>query len=174
MKKTLSDLIFCVAGAIVISLFAQLSIEVPWSETSIPISGQTLAVLVVGMVLGAKLGVLSVILYLLLGGFGLPIFADGAYGWETFQKGSAGFLYGFVIAAGIVGFLAEQKWDRTFTKSLLAMTIGTLIIMACGVLWLTNLYGFEKALAYGFTPFIPGAIIKILIGSLVVFGFKKS
>lgn len=151
---------------------AQLTINLDWQELKIPISGQSFAVLVTGMLLGRKWGLVSILLYLILGGLGLPFFADGGSGWESFTKGSAGFLIGFAVAAFVVGWLADVGWRSTFVKSLLAMLLGTIVIVGAGVLWLTYLYGFSKALEYGFYPFIWGAIIKIILGALVVRAFE--
>jgi biotin transporter BioY len=147
---------------------AQLTINLDWQEIKIPISGQSFAVLVSGMLLGRKWGLVSVLLYLILGGLGLPFFADGGSGWESFTKGSAGFLIGFAIAAFVVGWLADIGWRSSAAKTLLAMLIGTMIIVGAGVLWLTYLYGWRKALEYGFYPFVWGAIVKIILGAVAV------
>jgi len=171
MPSTKKSILYALLSIGFIALFAQIAYDVPWSDTKIPISGQTFAVLVVGMLLGKMWGTLAVIIYLLIGGLGLPVFADGGYGWGAFAKGTGGFLIGFAVAAFVVGYLAEAGWGRTFGKCLLAMLIGTLVIMAFGVAYLTYLYGFERALAYGFYPFIPGAVFKILLGALVVAGY---
>ncbi len=173
MPQNFKSILFTLLAVVFISIFAQLAYDVPWSETTIPISGQTFAVLVVGMLLGRTWGTIAVVLYLLIGGLGLPVFADGGFGWESFTKGTGGFLIGFAIAAFIVGHLAALGWGQTFGKCLFAMLIGTLVIMASGVAYLSYLYGFEKGLEYGFYPFIPGAVLKILLGALVVFFTKE-
>ena len=173
MKQQLRFILFTILATFFIALFAQIAFDVPWSNTSIPISGQTFAVLVAGMLLGKKWGTTGVIIYLLLGGLGLPVFAEGGSGWATYRKGSAGFLYGFAVAAFLVGWLAEKGWDKNFGKCLLAMLIGTLVIMAFGVAYLTYLYGWSKALEFGFYPFIPGAILKIFLGAGLVFFVRK-
>jgi len=112
---------------------------------------------------------LAVALYLLLGILGLPVYADGASGIETFEKGSGGFLYGFLFAAYFIGWLRENGLGGSFKKRLAAMTLGTLMIIAFGVAHLTYMYGFEKALEYGFYPFWKGAIIKIFLGVICTF-----
>ncbi len=169
MPPLVKSILYTFLSVAIISIFAQIAYDVPWSETTIPISGQTFAVLVVGMLLGRNWGSLAVVIYLLIGGLGLPVFADGGYGWESFTKGTGGFLIGFAVATFIIGYLAEKGWGQTFGKCLLAMLIGTLIIMAFGLAYLAYLYGSRKALEYGFYPFIPGAILKILLGALAVF-----
>ena len=156
-----------IAGLLFLALFAQLTITLPLNEAGIPITGQSFAVLLMAIFYGKRDALLVVLIYLIMGGLGLPVFADGASGWEKFSGGSGGFLAGFAVAAWLVGLFGDQGWGRSFVKSLLAMTVGTIIIVAMGVLWLTKLYGFEKALEYGFYPFIWGALIKIVVGALI-------
>lgn len=152
-----------------VSLFAQLSINVPLGESNIPITGQTFAVLLSAYWLKQKNGTIAILIYVLLGALGLPIFADGQSGWTVLMSGSGGFLLGFIIAAYIVGYLGRQKsWTASFAKSLLAMTIGTAIILFFGIGRLTSLYGLEKGLAYGFYPFWKGAVVKIVLGAIIL------
>lgn len=143
---------------------AQLTIPLP----KIPITGQSLAVLLVGYSLRSQLGLLAVLLYLLMGAIGLPVFADGEAGIAKLWGASGGFLYGFAIAAYVIGLLAERNWDKSFPKSIAAMSIGTALILLFGVLHLSGHIGLEQALQYGFYPFIAGAIVKILIGAAIM------
>lgn len=151
-----------------VALFAQLSIDVPLGESSIPITGQTVAVLLSAYWLKRKIGTIAIFTYVLLGVLGLPIFADGQSGWTVLMGGSGGFLIGFIIAAYVIGYLGEQRWPASFTKSLIAMTIGTVIILFFGIGRLTSLYGLEKGLTYGFYPFWKGAIVKIVLGAIIL------
>lgn len=151
-----------------LALMAQVAIDLPWHALEIPITGQTLAVLLVGYILGKRLGPIAILLYLLLGVLGAPIFAKGNSGWEVLLKGSGGFLYGFVFAAAIMGQFRTLAWGRRFPTAVLAMAIGTAVILSFGILHLTYLYDFEKALKYGFYPFWKGAIVKIIIGALLL------
>jgi len=139
-----------------VSLFAQLSIDVPVGESSIPITGQTFAVLLSTYWLKRKMGTIAIFTYVLLGVIGLPIFADGKSGWNVLMGGSGGFLVGFIVAAYIIGYLGEKGWPFSFAKSLIAMTR------------LAHLYGLEKGVAYGFYPFWQGAIIKIILGAIIL------
>ena len=157
-----------VIAVLFISLFAQLSIDVPVGESSIPITGQTFAVLLSAYWLKRKIGTIAVFIYVVIGILGLPIFAEGKAGWEVLIGGSGGFLIGFIIAAYVVGFLGEKNWEHSFSKSLLAMIIGTAIILFFGIGRLANLYGLEKGLAYGFYPFWKGAIVKIILGAAIL------
>jgi len=160
-------------GVLIICLGAMLSFNIGWSENGIPVTGQSLAVLVVGFVLGRKRGLLAIAIYLILGLIGLPIFAKGASGIETFTGGSGGFLYGFLAGSYICGVLQEEGYGRRFLHCLTAMTIGTAVILIFGIAQLSYLYGFEKALQYGFFPFWSGAIVKIILGAVIVYFIPK-
>ena len=151
-----------------VGLFAQLSIDVPVGESSIPITGQTFAVLLSAYWLGRKMGTIAILAYVLLGVLGLPIFADGKSGWSVLMGGSGGFLVGFIVAACVIGYLGEKGWPFSFIKSLIAMTLGTVIILFFGIGRLASLYGLEKGLAYGFYPFWKGAILKIILGAIIL------
>ncbi len=155
-------------GLIFLIALTQLTLNLSYQEVAIPITGQSLAVLVVTALLGARKGSLTISLYLLLGGIGLPVFANGGSGWEIFTKGSGGFLYGFLIAGGLTGWLAERWGIAHFLKNIGMMGIGTGVILLFGVGHLTAKYGLEKALEYGFFPFWPGAIIKIIAGAVIL------
>ncbi|MFT5746402.1 MAG: biotin transport system substrate-specific component [Saprospiraceae bacterium] len=165
--------LYVLAGILFIALFAQMTLEVPLHEQEIPISGQTFAVLLVGFLLREKWGTIALIGYLLAGILGLPVFADGASGIEAIQGGTGGFLIGFVVGAAVVGWMGSQGWGRSFWKCLLAMFIGTAVIMTFGVARLTWLYNFENALEWGFYPFLIGAGVKIFVGAGVVFFLEK-
>ena len=117
MTKRISKIIRIVIGIAFVSLFAQITFEVAVYNTSIPITGQSFAVLVAGMLLGRKWGLITILCYLLAGGIGLPVFADAKSGWEVFKTGSGGFLIGFGVAAFIIGWLAEKGWDTNIFKN---------------------------------------------------------
>ncbi len=155
-------------AVLLISLFAQLSIDLPIGETSIPITGQTFAVLLVGYYLGITWGTLAVCLYLLTGLLGLPIFADGKSGLAVLTGGSGGYLIGFIVGALLVAWLRGQINAPIFIKAFGLMALGTLVILIFGVGRLVQLYGLEKGLEYGFYPFWKGAIVKIVLGAIVV------
>ena len=125
-----------VGGSLLIAGLAQLSFHLPF--TPVPITGQTLGVLLVGAALGPALGATSVGLYLLEGAIGLPFFAAGASGAETLRFASAtgGYLWGFVLAAMLVGWLSRHGWDRSMRSSISAMLLGSIVIYALGVTWL--------------------------------------
>lgn len=155
-------------GLVFLIGMTQFTLDLSYQEVAIPITGQSLAVLVVAALSGARIGSLTILLYLLLGGIGLPVFANGASGWETFGKGSGGFLYGFLVAGGLTGWMAERWGIEIFLKNTGVMAIGTVVILLFGVGHLTVKYGLEKALEYGFYPFWPGAIIKVIAGAVIL------
>lgn len=164
----LKHLVPIALGTLFIALFAQLTLHLPAQMGRIPITGQTLAVLTVSLLLPPEQGVTATVLYVLLGAMGLPIYADGGSGWGTLAGGSGGFLLGFILAALLMGWLHRRGWQLNFGKTLIAMLLGTLVIIICGVFRLSTLYGFEKALEYGFYPFWRGAVVKILLGAMLV------
>lgn len=170
MNKTY---IKCIVALFVLILGAQISIEIPVNNGIIPITGQTLAVLLVGYFLGHLWGTLVVALYVVLGGLGLPIFAEGKAGWSVLTGGSGGYLIGFMMGAYTVGRLKLAGFGKTFPKAIVNQTLGTVVILMFGVGWLTYLFGLEKGLAYGFYPFWQGAVIKVLLGAGVIAVFDR-
>ena len=135
--------------------------------TPVPITGQTFAVLLTGAVLGSRAGAASQFLYIALGAIGLPFYAGGSGGWEAATGATAGYLIGFVVAAYVVGLLAERKQDRQFSTSIGAFLTGNLIIYVLGVWWL--MYTFDWSLAEGvekgMAPFLIGDTVKILLAA---------
>jgi biotin transport system substrate-specific component len=158
---------------IFIALMAQVTLTIPEALGGIPITGQSLAVLLVGLLLPAPYGGFTVFLYVLLGTLGLPIFAEAKSGWQVLSGGSGGFLVGFVIAAFALGFLRRRGWGQHLGWSLLANLLGTLVIVGLGVAWLSVLYDFPRALDYGFFPFVKGAIIKIGLGGFIAWSMLR-
>ena len=119
----LADVALIVLGAALVSLAAQISIALPF--TPVPITGQTFAVCLVGASLGAIRGTASLSLYVLAGIAGAPIYADGDHGWAQITGATGGYLLGFVLAAAVTGWLAEDRhWDRKFSSSIAAMLTG--------------------------------------------------
>ena len=162
----LKDLGLILAGSLQVALFAQISIPLPF--TPVPITGQTFAVLLVGAALGSKRGAAALIAYIAEGALGLPFFAGGAGGLSVLVGATAGYLIGFVVAAYVIGLLAERGLERSVRTSVVPFLAGTLIIYACGVTWLTVLFGLEKALAFGLLPFLIGDAIKLIAAALAL------
>ena len=167
------DILMVGLGLLLICLGAMVSIDLPWKDGQIPITGQSLAVLVVGFLLGPKRGLLVIAIYLIAGLAGLPVFAKGASGIDALMGSSGGFLYGFLVGGYVCGALQENSFGDSFAECLTVMTIGTALILVCGIAQLTYLYGLDKALEYGFWPFWPGAIVKIILGAAIVYFVPK-
>jgi biotin transport system substrate-specific component len=157
------------AGAGVTALAAQLSWQAPW--TTVPYTGQTAAVLLVGTVLGSWRGLASMALYVIVGALGVGVFSGGSSG--LFDDGGAltvtfGYLAGFVVAAWLVGRLAELRWDRSPLRAAGLMAIGNLVIYAIGVPVLFALapgMSVGDALFYGAIVFVPWDAFKVLVAA---------
>jgi len=163
----LRDVILILLGGLFVAALAQ--IEIPLPFTPVPITGQTFGVLLAGAALGSKRGAASLISYLVFGTIGLPFFAGGAHGLNVLIGATGGYLVGFVIAAYVIGLLAERGLERNFLTSIIPFLIGTVIIYICGITWLSVVLGsFSQALAAGFTPFLIGDAIKLIAASLAV------
>lgn len=163
----LRDMILIVLGTLCVALLAQVKIPLPF--TPVPLTGQTFAVLLVGATLGSRHGAASMALYIALGALGLPVFAGGASGLAYLSGATLGYLIGFVIAAYVIGLLAERGLERSVRTSLIPFLIGTLIIYICGVAWLAIVLGsLSKAMAAGLMPFLIGDAIKLVTASLAL------
>jgi biotin transport system substrate-specific component len=153
------------AGTILIALAAQISIPVPGSP--VPITGQTFGVLLSAGALGFKRGIAATVLYVLLGAVGLPVFAGGAHGTSIVFGATGGYLIGFVIAAAVIGRLAELGWDRNLIGAIGAMLIGSALIYAVGLPWLAVVAGLDvpTTLSEGLLPYIPGDLLKVALAA---------
>jgi biotin transport system substrate-specific component len=145
---------------------AYLSFSVPFSP--VPITGQTFGVLLVAMALGRVRGSSVVLAYLAEGAAGLPVFAGGAAGPGVLIGPTGGYLVGFLGAAYLVGWLADNGWDRGYVKSALAMVLGTVVIFACGLAQLSLFVPTGAVLTLGLYPFIAGGVVKIAVAAVVL------
>lgn len=159
-RTLLSDVGLVVAFSLFNALLAHIAIPLPF--TPVPITGQTFGVLVTGAVLGARLGSSAMLLYLAEGFVGLPVFAaaPGAF--------SYGYLAGFVVAAFIVGWLADRGWTRDWRLTIAAMLAGEVAIYVFGLLWLARFVPADEVLALGLYPFLLGDAIKLVLAAAVV------
>ena len=163
------DLVLVLAGTALVSLLAQVSI--PWYP--VPFTGQTLAVLLVGGMLGAWRGALSLALYFAIGALGAPIFSDQAGGWDIITGATGGYIIGFILAAAVVGWLAERGADRRVVPMIGVLLLGSVLIYAIGVPWLANWapagdgvkFGWSQAYEFGVQPFILGDLIKLAVAA---------
>lgn len=153
------------AGTLLISLAAQVSIPVPGSP--VPITGQTFGVLLTAGALGFRRSIASTGLYLLIGAVGLPVFAQGKSGLEIVTGATGGYLVGFIVAAAVIGRLAELGWDRNLLGAIGAMLIGSVVIYAVGLPWLAYVAHFDAATTFekGLYPYIPGDVLKLALAA---------
>ena len=147
--------------------------EIPLPFTPVPITGQTFAVLLTGAALGMTLGAAGQLAYVAAGAFGLPIYAGGAAGWEAARAaGTTGYLIGFIVAAAVVGYMAERRQDRTFPTMFTAFILGSFIIYFFGVIGLMISFDMtlNEAIVAGVVPFVIGDLIKAAAAGLLLPG----
>ena len=166
--------LICFLAVFVLTLSGQFRIPLPDTISSIPLTAQSMVVLMLGVLIGSFWGTVSVGLYVLLGVFGLPVFSAWKGGLWILTDPSFGYLLGFIVATYVVGKISEMRKGISILKLLFHFTIGTFIILVCGTLWNTYSIGLETAFIHGFVPFVPGGIIKIGIGSLLSFLLLQS
>jgi biotin transport system substrate-specific component len=163
------------AGSLFIAFSARIAVPVPFSM--VPVTLQTLAVLLVVSLLGSKKGVLSVLLYLTEGVAGLPVFAMGAGGFYHLTGPTGGYLLAFLPVAFLFGRWLEWSLERRFIIVTLAAFLALVMILFLGALWLSRFISWEPAVLKGIIPFIPGAVFKsVIIGGLTagVSRYKES
>ncbi len=162
-QRVVRDVALMAGFSLLVVLSARVSI--PLGFTPVPITGQTLAVLLTGAVLGSWRGAGTMMLYLMEGAW-LPVFAGGRIG-PVWELASGGYIIGFIPAAYVVGLLCERGWDRR-VWIMLAMLAGNVLIYIPGLIQLKFFVPEGKVLEYGLYPFIPGDLIKIYVASLLL------
>lgn len=162
-SSALTHALFIIGGTAFIAAMAQVSLPVPGSP--VPVTGQTLVVLLVGTTYGARLGVATFSTYMLAGIAGAPIFAGGTYGIDRVLGATGGYLFGMLLASAVLGYLAERRADQKFSTSFPALLLGNLIIFSFGLTWLHFSLDLTwvKTFSMGLTPFILGEALKIAI-----------
>lgn len=165
--STAASAALVLAGALLMSGLAQIAI--PVAPSPVPITGQTLGVVLCGAALGADRGALAMLLYAALG-LVLPVYADGGSGPEVLWGASGGYIVGFVIAAYAIGRLAERGADRRVPLAFMTFAAGQLIVFGVGVPWLelSTGMGWSRAFHDGFAIFIVGGLVKALTAALLV------
>jgi biotin transport system substrate-specific component len=160
-------------GVLLMALLAQLEVTIG----PVPITGQTLGVLLIGAAYGGSLGGTTLLAYLLVGGFGFGVFSGGGAGWGHFTGASAGYLVGFPFVAALVGYLSQRGLTRTFTGTALVMLLGNLLDYLFGLAWLYTFAGqyapagvspLSWTLGAGLLPFLPGDILKLLVAAALL------
>lgn len=157
-----------VLGIAVLAIAAKIRVPM-WP---VPITMGTFAVLTIGATYGARLGLVTILGYMLVGALGFDVFAGSsaeAYGLTYMMGGTGGYLVGYVLATLALGALAARGWDRSIVWMGLALLLGNILIYAPGLLWLGQIYGWDQPiLAWGLTPFLIGDTIKLALAALLV------
>lgn len=178
-----TDIMLVVAGSLFVAGMAQLYIRLPF--TPVPITGQTLAVLLVGGAMGTKRAAATLALYLGWIAVGLPFAAEGRGGLDMLKlvTASGGYLWGFLLAGVLVGWLADQGWVRDLGRAIAAMFLGMVVIYVTGVTWLSAAIdapvataseelraaiGCGSGLECGFTPFVIGDLLKLMLAAIAL------
>jgi biotin transport system substrate-specific component len=159
--------VLTVLGSLALTVSAKL--QVPFYP--VPMTMQSLVVLLIGLAFGWRLGTATVLLYLGEGLAGMPVFAgtpEKGIGLAYMMGPTGGYLVGFVLAAALLGWLAERGWDRSLWRTTLALSLGHAILFAPGIAWLAVFVGWPKAVAFGLTPFLVGSVVKTALGVALV------
>jgi biotin transport system substrate-specific component len=162
-----ADAVLVALGVALVAASAQLSLHLP--HTPVPITGQTFAVLLVGGAYGASRALATMAAYLVVGGLGYGVFAQHASGWDVlrFSSATGGYLVGMLVAAAVVGWLADRGWDRKPWRSLPTMVLGNVVIYAVGATWLAHALGVgaQQAWDLGVKDFLIGDALKIVLAA---------
>jgi biotin transport system substrate-specific component len=165
-SAVLRTVILVALGTALLALSAKINLPLPY----VPMTLQTLVVLMIGAAYGWRLGTATVMAYLAEGAIGLPVFAGPVGGIAPLLGSTAGYLAGFVAAAFITGWLSERGWDRSVLRLFVAMGLGHIVILAAGFAWLAfgMKLGVEKAWLVGLAPFVAASVIKNALGAALV------
>lgn len=166
-SSSLRSATLIIGGSLLLAVSAK--VQVPFWP--VPMTMQSLAVMLIGIAYGSRLGGATVLAYLAEGLVGLPVFAGASAGPAYFVGPTGGYLVGFVLAAVCIGWLAERGWDRTLLRAIAAMAFGHILLFVPGVAWLAVLFGWSKAIAFGVTPFVAATIVKTALGAAIIAAF---
>jgi biotin transport system substrate-specific component len=161
VTSALTKAALVVFGSLLLAVSAQFKIPL----YPVPVTGQTLVVLLIGMTYGPRLGGITMAAYLFEGAIGLPVFAGGAAGMAVLIGPTGGYLFGFLLVAVALGYLAERGMGRSVVSTVIALVIGNMVIYLCGVSWLAGFIGFGKAMAAGVLPFLYGDALKLAVAA---------
>src|SRR6266550_3179227 len=165
-RRAITQVLLVIAGSAIIAIAAQIAIPIPFSP--VPLTLQPLAVLLVGVALGATRGSAAAALYLLEGASGLPVFAQGHGGAIWLVGATAGYLYSYPLAAGLAGWLSEHGWGSRTLRAVLGMLAALGVIYLGGWAWLAVLFGARAAFAMGVAPFFVADVVKIAIAATLL------
>ncbi|MBX9647326.1 MAG: biotin transporter BioY [Xanthobacteraceae bacterium] len=169
--RVLRGVILIALGTALLTLSAKVNLPLPY----VPMTLQTLVVLMIGAAYGWRLGAATVIAYLAEGAIGLPVFAGPVGGLAPLVGPTAGYLYGFVLAALATGWLSERGWDRSVPLLFAAMGLGHILILGAGFSWLAfgMKLGVDKAWLVGIVPFIAASLVKNALGAALVPAIRR-
>ena len=179
VSPLLRGAILALAGSLFVALCAQITVPL-WP---VPVTGQTFAVLSVGLVCGWRVGGAALLLYLIEGALGLPFFAGGKGGWASVVGPSGGYIWGYVLAAALVGYLAERGWDRNVWRTAAALFLGNVVLYVPGLIWLALFYAgpgqdyiaatgattaWGASINAGLLPFLLGDALKLALAASLI------
>ncbi|WP_298971381.1 biotin transporter BioY [uncultured Roseobacter sp.] len=168
--RRIKQAVLVVLGITLLAVAANIKVPVPGSPVLMNMG--TFAVLTIGAAYGARLGLATILGYMIIGALGFDIFQSSTAdlnGIEYMMGGTGGYLVGYVIATVVLGALAQRGWDRSMVWMALAMLIGNVLLYVPGLLWLGQLYGWDKPiLAWGLTPFLLGDALKLALAAVLL------
>jgi biotin transport system substrate-specific component len=168
--RLVKQIVLVLVGITLLAVAAK--IKVPVWPSPVPVTMGTFAVLTIGAAYGARLGLVTILGYMLIGALGFDVFAGSSAekaGLTYMMGGTGGYLVGYVLATLTLGVLAQRGWDRSVLWMAVAMLIGNALIYVPGLLWLGELYGWDKPiLEWGLTPFLIGDGLKLLLAAVIL------
>lgn len=162
--RRVRDVLLVIGGSLALTLSAK--IQVPFWP--VPITMQSMVALLIGLAFGWRLGALTILAYLAEGAMGLPVFAGIVAGPAYLAGPTGGYLFGFLLGGVFAGWAAERGWGRDLPHTILVMATGHVLLFAPGVLWLTILFGWHKAVAFGIAPFLLATLLKSSLGAAIM------
>lgn len=157
-------------GIAMLAVAAKIKVLIP--GIPVPVTMGTFAVLTIGAAYGARLGLVTILGYMIVGAMGFDVFAGSSaekFGLTYMMGGTGGYLVGYVLATVALGVLARKGWDRSAPKMAGAMFIGNVLIYVPGLIWLGMLFGWDKPiLQWGLTPFLVGDLVKLALAALIL------
>ena len=163
INQNIINVLLILFGTLLLTISAK--VQVPFWP--VPMTMQTFVVFLIGSTYGVRLSFLTLVAYLIEGALGLPVFATG--GGIVYLTGpTAGYLFGMTIAAAVISYFANMEYSTSYIKSFISIMISSIIIFACGVLYLGSIIGYTKAIQAGLLPFIPSELFKIALAVLLI------
>ena len=164
----IKNILLIIFGSFLLAVSSK--VQVPFWP--VPMTMQTFVVFLIGTSYGWKLSFFTVFAYIIEGALGLPVFATGA-GLAYLVGPTAGYIYGMLLAAIIIGFLSEKGFSNTYFMSLVSLLIGSAVIFIIGVVYLGSIIGYDKAINFGLLPFIPSELFKIALAVALIPSLSK-